>query len=67
MSDKSRLKTIKTITQVKSNQKCENKRQALSQIKRIDWKSLEFRTKNQKTFYKSINDKHKKRKYLHRR
>ena len=54
MSDKSRLKTIKTITQVKSNQKCENKRQALSQIKRIDWKSLEFRTKNQKTFYRTI-------------
>ena len=51
MSDKSRLKTIKTITQIKSNQKCDNKRQALSQIKRIDWKSLEFRTKNQKTFY----------------
>jgi len=48
------MKTIKTITQVKSNQPCENKRQALSQIKRIDWKSLEFRTKNQKTFYRTI-------------
>ena len=51
MSSHSRLKTIKTITQVKSNQTCENKRQALSQIKRIDWKSLDFRTKNQKSFY----------------
>ena len=54
MSSQSRMKTIKTITQVKSNQPCENKRQALSQIKRIDWKSLEFRTKNQKTFYRTI-------------
>jgi phosphate starvation-inducible protein PhoH and related proteins len=54
MSSQSRTKTIKTITQVKSAQPCENKRQALSQIKRIDWKSLEFRTKNQKTFYRTI-------------
>ena len=54
MSSQSRMKTIKTITQIKSNQPCENKRQALSQIKRIDWKSLEFRTKNQKTFYRTI-------------
>jgi len=54
MSSQSRMKTIKTITQVKSNQQCDNKRQALSQIKRIDWKSLEFRTKNQKTFYRTI-------------
>ena len=51
MSDKK----IKTVTQVKSNQPCENKRQALSQIKRIDWKSLEFRTPNQKTFYHTIS------------
>ena len=50
MSDKK----IRTVTQVKSNQPCENKRQALSQIKRIDWKSLEFRTKNQKAFYRTI-------------
>ena len=50
MSDKK----IRTVTQVKSNQACENKRQALSQIKRIDWKSLEFRTPNQKTFYRTI-------------
>ena len=33
---------VKTVTQVKSNQPCENKRQALSQIKRIDWSNLEF-------------------------
>ena len=46
---------VKTVTQVKSNQPCENKRQALSQIKRIDWKSLEFRTPNQKTFYNTIS------------
>jgi phosphate starvation-inducible PhoH-like protein len=51
MSDKSR---VKTVTQVKSNQPCENKRQALSQIKRIDWSSLEFRTLNQKSFYRTI-------------
>ena len=45
---------VKTVTQVKSNQPCENKRQALSQIKRIDWKSLDFRTLNQKSFYRTI-------------
>ncbi len=52
MSDKSK---VKTVTQVKSNQPCENKRQALSQIKRIDWRSLEFRTPNQKSFYNIIS------------
>ena len=52
MSDKNK---VKTVTQVKSNQPCENKRQALSQIKRIDWSSLEFRTPNQKTFYNTIS------------
>lgn len=51
MSDKK----VKTVTQVKANQPCENKRQALSQIKRIDWRSLEFRTPNQKTFYNIIS------------
>ena len=51
MTDRSR---VKTVTQVKSNQTCENKRQALSQIKRIDWKSLDFRTANQKNFYRTI-------------
>ncbi len=50
MSDKK----IRTVTQLKSNQPCENKRQALSQIKRIDWTALEFRTPNQKTFYRTI-------------
>ena len=50
--DKSR---VKTVTQVKSNQPCENKRQALSQIKRIDWSNLEFRTPNQKRFYNIIS------------
>ena len=52
MSDRNK---VKTVTQVKSNQPCENKRQALSQIKRIDWKSLEFRTPNQKSFYHTIS------------
>ena len=52
MSDRNK---VKTVTQVKSNQPCENKRQALSQIKRIDWRSLEFRTPNQKTFYHTIS------------
>ena len=51
MTDRSR---VQTVTQVKSNQTCENKRQALSQIKRINWKSLDFRTKNQKSFYQTI-------------
>ena len=52
MSDKNK---VKTVTQVKSNQPCENKRQALSQIKRIDWSNLEFRTPNQKSFYNIIS------------
>tara|TARA_Y100001973_G_C5186988_1_gene328489 strand:+ start:282 stop:1115 length:834 start_codon:yes stop_codon:yes gene_type:complete len=52
MSDKNK---VKTVTQVKSNQPCENKRQALSQIKRIDWSNLEFRTPNQKRFYNIIS------------
>jgi len=52
MSDKNK---VKTVTQIKPNQTCENKRQALSQIKRIDWRSLEFRTPNQKTFYNTIS------------
>ena len=39
MSDKK----IKTVTQVKSNQPCENIRQALSQIKRIDWQERNFK------------------------
>ena len=51
MTDRSK---VKTVTQVKANQPCENKRQALSQIKRIDWSSLDFRTLNQKSFYRTI-------------
>ena len=51
MTDRSK---VKTVTQVKSNQPCENERQALSQIKRIDWSSLDFRTTNQKGFYRTI-------------
>ena len=51
MTDRSK---VKTVTQVKSNQPCENKRQALSQIKGIDWSSLDFRTLNQKSFYRTI-------------
>lgn len=46
---------VKTVTQIKTDQPCENKRQALSQIKRIDWRSLEFRTPNQKSFYHTIS------------
>lgn len=46
---------VKTVTQVKHDQPCDNKRQALSQIKRIDWNSLEFRTPNQKSFYHTIS------------
>ena len=46
---------VRTVTQVKADQPCENKRQALSQIKRIDWSELEFRTPNQKTFYNTIS------------
>ena len=45
---------VKTVTQVKSNQPCENKSQAVAQIKRIDWASLDFRTQNQKSFYRTI-------------
>ena len=52
MSDRNK---VKTVNRIKSDQTCENKRQALSQIKRIDWKSLEFRTPNQKTFYNIIS------------
>ena len=52
MSDRNK---VKTVTQVKSTPPCENKRPALSQIKRIDWSSLEFRTPNQKTFYNTIS------------
>jgi len=51
MTDRSK---VKSVSKVKSNQTCENKRQALSQMKRIDWTSLNFRTPNQKSFYQAI-------------
>ena len=44
----------KTITQVKSEQPCSNKRQALSQLKRIKW-NLDFRSDNQHHFWKTID------------
>ena len=46
---------VKTITQVKSEQPCQNKRQALSQIKRIKW-NIDFRSENQHHFWKTIDN-----------
>lgn len=45
---------VKTITQVKSEQPCQNKRQALSQIRRIKW-NIDFRSENQHHFWKTID------------
>ena len=45
---------VKTITQVKSEQPCSNKRQALSQLKRIKW-NIDFRSENQHHFWKTID------------
>tara|TARA_B100000029_G_scaffold87298_1_gene77386 strand:+ start:2390 stop:3226 length:837 start_codon:yes stop_codon:yes gene_type:complete len=45
---------VETITKVVSNQDCQNKRQALSQMKRIKW-NLEFKNKNQQYFWDTIN------------
>ena len=45
---------VKTITQVKSDQPCQNKRQALSQIRRIKW-NIDFRSENQHHFWKTID------------
>lgn len=45
---------VKTITQVKSDQPCQNKRQALTQIKRIKW-NIDFRSENQRHFWKTID------------
>ena len=45
---------VKTITQVKSDQPCQNKRQALSQIRRIRW-NIDFRSENQHHFWKTID------------
>ena len=46
---------VKTITQVKSDQPCQNKRQALSQIRRIKW-NIDFRSENQHHFWKTIDE-----------
>ena len=46
---------VKTITQVKSDQPCQNKRQALSQIRRIKW-NIDFRSDNQHHFWKTIDE-----------
>lgn len=46
-------KKVVTVTQVKSNQECQNKRQALSQIKRIKW-NINFQNHNQQIFYDTI-------------
>ena len=41
---------VETITKVTSNQECQNKRQALSQVKRIKW-NIEFKNRNQEKFW----------------
>ena len=50
----SRKRKVETITKVVSNQECSNHRQAMAQIKRINW-NIEFKNKNQAKFYDSIN------------
>jgi len=45
---------IETITKVAKDQMCQNKRQALAQIKRIKW-NIEFKNKNQKWFWDTIS------------
>ena len=45
---------VETVTKVVSNQECQNKRQALSQMKRIKW-NIEFKNRNQKYFWDSID------------
>jgi|TARA_R110000824_G_scaffold400085_1_gene606828 phosphate starvation-inducible PhoH-like protein len=44
---------VKTITKVVSTQDCQNKRQALSQMKRIKW-DIDFKNTNQKKFWDTI-------------
>jgi len=44
---------VKTITKVATNQECSNKRQALSQIKRIKW-NINFKNLNQKKLWDTI-------------
>ena len=45
---------VETITKVTSNQECQNKRQALSQVKRIKW-NIEFKNRNQEKFWNIIH------------
>ena len=45
---------VETITKVTSNQECQNKRQALSQVKRIKW-NIEFKNRNQEKFWNTIH------------
>ena len=45
---------VETITKVTDNQQCQNKRQALSQVKRIKWK-INFKNRNQEKFWNTIN------------
>ena len=49
----SRKPKVETITKVVSNQDCQNKRQALSQMKRIKW-NIDFKNNNQKKFWDNI-------------
>ena len=49
----SRKTKVETITKVVSNQDCQNKRQALSQMKRIKW-NIDFKNNNQKKFWDNI-------------
>jgi len=49
----SRKAKVETITKVVSNQECQNKRQALSQMKRIRW-GIDFKNNNQKKFWDNI-------------
>ena len=44
---------VETITKVVTNQECANKRQALSQMKRIKW-NIDFKNQNQKKFWDTI-------------
>lgn len=54
MSKSKSSKKVITTTQIKSNQECKNKRQVMSQLKRIKW-DIEFQTKNQEIFYNTID------------
>jgi phosphate starvation-inducible PhoH-like protein len=54
MSKSKLVKKVVTTTQVKANQECKNKRQVMSQLKRIKW-DIEFQTKNQELFYNTID------------